>query len=382
MKKIYLAFMPLICALFFSCENVMDMHQEYIKGGEIIYATRLDTTYFVAGNGRVQFNYRIFNAPNVKSIHVYWNDFQDSLTIPVTLIPDTVRGNQIISNLEEKAYTFYAQTEDKHGNKSLMSNGFSTSYGERYRALLSNRRVKSLSVDAGGGVINWYSGADGLVRNEIRYVDSEGMLRTVFMPASEGQVLCPDVQVKGSFEYRSAYIPEQASIDTFYTAWVAADEVFPYQFADVNRSQWEVLFYDNSDPEEGSVANMFDNNADSYWHSNYHSATRFPYTFIIDMKEAVWIGEIGAQSRQHNNYSKGIEFYTKETYNNDPQEGGWTKLGDFELPQSNDFYWKMCSDNILDLGIKARYLKVVFTSGHNGEHLGAIAELSVRKVVE
>ena len=382
MKKIYLALMPLICTLFFSCENVMDIHQEYIKDGEIIYATKLDTTYFVAGNGRVQFNYRIFNAPNVEFINVYWNDFQDSLAIPVNLIPDTVKGTQMITNLEEKAYTFYAQTEDKYGNKSLMSNGFASSYGEKYQATLTNRRVRNLSVSATGGTINWYSGADGLVKNEIRYTDKSGNIQTVAMPANEGNVYCPNVQPRGSFEYRSAYIPEIASVDTFYTAWVMAEERFPYQFTDVDRSRWEVVFYDNSDEHEGSVANMFDNNPDSYWHSDYHNTTHFPYTFIIDMKETLWVGEFGAQPRQGVHYSKGIEFYIKETYNNDPQEGGWTKLGDFDLPQNNDFYWKICPDNILDLGLKARYLKVVFTSGHNNEHLGAIAEIAVKKVVE
>jgi hypothetical protein len=358
----------------------MDIHKDFIKDGEIVYATKPDTMYFTAGKNRIRLDYRIFNAPNTKYINVYWNEYQDTLSMPVSLAPELVNGYFIIDGLEEKAYTFYVQTLDKDGNKSLTLNGFGTSYGNIYESTLNNRKIRSLSTDDTGGTINWLAGVSGLVRNEIRYADKNGEIRQVSLQASESSVYCPEASPRGEFEYRSVYIPERASIDTFYTAWVKAEERFPYRFADVDRSQWSIVFYDNSDEYEGSPNNIIDNNTDSYWHSDYHNPTRFPYTFIIDMKEPVWVGEIGAQSRQNNHYSKGMEFYTINDYT-DPFNGDWIKLSNFDLPQSNDFYWKTCSDEVIDKGIKAHYLKVVLTSGYNGEHLGAIAEIAVKKVL-
>ena len=106
MKRIYsLAILATFILSFTSCEDFMDMHKEYIKGGEIIYAPKPDSVYFIAGKGRVLFNCRTYNAPNVRSIDVYWNDGLDSLIISV-----------ILDNLEEKSYTFKIQATDNFGH--------------------------------------------------------------------------------------------------------------------------------------------------------------------------------------------------------------------------------------------------------------------------
>jgi len=371
----------LAVAMFFvlsACEKVMDIHKDFIKDGEIVYATKPDSLYFVAGKERVELNYRMFNGNLVNSVNIYWNDYKDSLRVNVSLPQGVSTGKIIIDGLPEKSYTFYVQTANQFGNKSLLTSGFGVAYGSIYQASLTDRKVKDLELDANGGRITWYPPIAGLVRNEVRYVDKYGKERQVQLKSVEHTLSCPDVLSRGTFEYRSVYIPEKASIDTFYTDWVQAVDRFPYQFVDVDRSQWNILYYNNSDPQEGSPKNMLDNNSQTYWHSDYHNPSNYPYVFVVDMKEPIMIGQIGAQSRLNNHYSKGMEFYIAEEYTG-PSQASWFKIGSLDLPQHNDFTWKTCTEEVLNKQRKTRYLKVVLTNGYNG-HLGAIAELSVRKV--
>ncbi len=146
MKRIYsLAILAASILSFTSCEDFMDMHEEYIEGGEIIYAPKPDSVSFIAGKGRVLFNCRTYNAPNVRSIDVYWNDGLDSLIIPVELKTGYDSISVILDNLEEKSYTFNIQTTDNFGHKSLFMTDFGTSYGDTYQATLNDRLIESLS---------------------------------------------------------------------------------------------------------------------------------------------------------------------------------------------------------------------------------------------
>ena len=86
MKRIYSLLAFILCvSVLSSCDDFMDVHKEYIEDGEIIYAPKPDTISFVAGKERILFHCRTYNAPNVKSVDIYWNDGLDSLIIPVSL---------------------------------------------------------------------------------------------------------------------------------------------------------------------------------------------------------------------------------------------------------------------------------------------------------
>lgn len=158
MKRIYSLVAFAVSVLFFtSCDDFMDVHKEYIEGGEIIYAPKPDSVNFIAGEGRILFNCRTYNAPNVRSVDVYWNDRLDSLIIPVELSTGYDSISVILDNMEEKSYTFNIQTTDNFGHKSLFVTSFGTSYGDTYRATLNDRGIKSLSLSDKEGTIEWYS---------------------------------------------------------------------------------------------------------------------------------------------------------------------------------------------------------------------------------
>ena len=146
MKRIYglAAFIISILSIT-SCDDFMDIHKEYIEGGEIIYAPKPDSVSFIAGKGRILFNCRTYNAPNIRSIDVFWNDGLDSLIIPVELKTGYDSISVILDDMEEKSYTFNIQTTDNFGHKSLFLTDFGTSYGETFHSTLNDRRIKSVS---------------------------------------------------------------------------------------------------------------------------------------------------------------------------------------------------------------------------------------------
>ena len=381
MKQLYIILIAITSIFATSCGDMLEDIQPYLDEGEKVYVGKLDSVTIFSGRNRVMITGIMPYGTTQTKCVINWIDPQGgtgSKEFSVNRVNANEEFEFLVDNLLEGQYDFRIYTYDGKDNSSVRVESGGYSYGEVYETALVGRNIGSISLDENGGTINWQERNTGLVRSEIRYTDKDGAIRNISIPADESSVSCPGAPGKGEFEYRSVYIPEESSIDEFYTDWTQAS--FPYLFGDVDRSQWSVIFYDNSDPSEGSPDNIIDNNPNSYWHSDYHNATNYPYTFVIDMKEQVWVGEIGAQTRQNVFYTRGVEFYTIDNYTG-PSEGQWIKLGDLELPQNNnDMIWKTCPDNILDAGIKARYLKVVLTSGYNG-HLGGIGEISVKKVL-
>ena len=154
---------------------------------------------------------------------------------------------------------------------------------------------------------------------------------------------------------------------------------------EADRQNWELLYYDNTDPEEGRPEYILDNNPSSYWHSNYRDGQQkpYPFTFVIDMKDELMVGKLGAMSRENNYYTKGISYYISdddEFTAGNPDGNQWTYIGEIELLKQNGMQWSEVITSTLEKQVKGRYLKIICTSGHGASHLGAIAEITVQKV--
>jgi hypothetical protein len=386
MKKALYLLLTASCLLCCTaCDDLMDTHKEFIEGGEVIYAPKPDTLFFVAGKNRIQANYTVSKVPSIESINIYWNNYADSLIRQIDAVNEPM-GSIIIDNLDEKSYTFDILIQDKYGHRSLKVSEPGTAYGDIFQSSLLVQRINNMQNTEEGGLITWDIAQEGLVFTEFRYTDTAGKEQRYRIDGNTRDILCPDVNGGSSVDYRSAYLPEEACIDTFYTDWYHSADMgmnFPHQYTyqQVDRSNWEILFFDNNDPGEGSPDYLIDNNAGTYWHSNYHDPTQYPYTFVIDMKERIFIGRTGAMSRQNNYYSKGISFYQTDDPQvaADPYGSSWEFLNDLELQKNNNWQWSTVPENVVQREKRGRYLKVVMTNGYNG-HLGAIAELGVEKI--
>mgnify|MGYP000526754365 FL=1 len=70
------------------------------------------------------------------------------------------------------------------------------------------------------------------------------------MSSAEYTTFCPDAKAGEEFEFRSLFIPEEESIDTFYTAWSKYDEAFPAEYK-FDRSGWTVTVSDETASDGG-----------------------------------------------------------------------------------------------------------------------------------
>ena len=373
MKRIYsLAILAASILSFTSCEDFMDIHEEYIEGGEIIYAPKPDSVSFIAGKGRVLFNCRTYNAPNVRSIDVYWNDGLDSLIIPVELKTGYDSISVILDNLEEKSYTFNIQTTDNFGHKSLFMTDFGTSYGDTYQATLNDRLIESLSLSDQEGTIKWYYAPQYLVRSEVRYVKKDGSQAIAKVPSTDDLVLLPDVKSGSTFEYRSLYIPDAAAIDTFATAWKEYETPFPTEYK-YDCSSWKVLSVsDVSTSEGGGMDALIDDDLSTYWQSAYEGGDApLPHWAVIDMQTPKMISRVELYRRSGNTDTKSVELYVSDQP--DANTGNWTKIGTavFDEGDSSSITLPETSGTG-----KGRYLKLLLPDS-NREPYTNVAEVYV-----
>lgn len=375
MKRIYNMLLTVVMlSVLASCGDFMDVHKDYIKGGEIIYAPKIDSMVFIAGEYRIQFRYWLYKSPNVRSVDLYWNDGADSLIIPVTPTAGIDSLTTVIPNLEERSYTFTARTTDSYGHKSLYMTEFGTAYGELYQNLLSNRRINTLSIEEydnqPSGMISLFSAGAGLVRTEFRYQKTDGTTKIVTAAASKNSLVCPFAKPGSTFDIRSLYIPETESIDTFATAWVTYTAVFPdvdiYRY---DRSSWEVVDVSDERADDGGGRNtLLDNDLGSYWHSQWGPDVDLPHWAIIDMKVPKNIVKFDMYRRPGNTDTKTVECYLGDTP--DP-DGEWTKIGEGEYPNSRQDLIEIETTDKITTG---RYLKLVVPDSYRAPYTN-IAEV-------
>lgn len=373
MKKIYalIAFVISVLSIT-SCDDFMDVHKEYIEGGEIIYAPKPDSLRFIAGKGRILFKCRTYNAPNVRSIDVYWNDGLDSLIIPVELNTGYDSLSVILDNMEEKSYTFNVRTTDNFGHKSLYLTAFGTSYSEIYQSTLNDRRIKNISLSDKEGVLEWYSAPKNLVKNEIRYVKKDGSLVTVEMPSTDYIIKLPEAKAGSSIEYRSLYTPEKECIDTFVTAWETYEIPFPEEYT-YDRSSWVALSASDEELSDGGGRGaILDGDFNTYWHSAYEDGhAPLPHWLVVDMKTPKKISRVELHRRSANKDTQTVELYISDQP--DANVNSWVSIGNVEFGDASNI--SLTIPESVDT-MKGCYLKILMPDS-NREPFTNIVEIDV-----
>jgi hypothetical protein len=350
-----------------SCENFMDIHEEYLEGGEIIYAPKPDSVAFIAGKNRIMFRGWVYNGVNIDQLIVRWNSGLDSISIPVTFKNEMDSIDVIIDNLPEKSYTFDVYTIDNFGHRSLTITNFGSSYSDIYLSTLIPRRVKSMSLTDKEGVIEWFAAAEGLVGNEIRYVKSDGTTDVAFMDASMYHIGV-DVKAGSEFEHRSLYIPEEQAIDTFYTAWVKHPEPFPSIYL-YSKDEWEVLqVSDEKVSDGGGMHTLIDNNLDNYWHSQWGPEIPLPHWAIIDMQTIKPIAFVEVYRRKGSTDTKTVQIYLGN--DPDPESPEWVMAGEGQFTTGDKLWVDLAS------GSSGRYMKL-YLPDSNRAPFTAVAEVYV-----
>lgn len=334
-----------------SCENMMDVHKEFAGDSEIVYAPKLDSLAFYAGQNKVYCQFWTYNSSNVKSVDFYWDE--DSLIIPVS--PSSKLDSMLVEIpcSEEKSYTIKVRTTDIFGNHSLWTTGFANSYGDFFLESLSNRAVRGFKVTNNDGEISWFPPASNLVRSEVRYTDNSGAENIVNVSEINSTTLCPGLTTN-RFEIRSFFLPEPDAIDTFAISWEA---VLPlYQFS---RTEWSVKYCSSwhGMPSLTGKDNMphfiFDGNFNTFWHSNYATyaaglnpldpeVTRdpCPHTIVIDMGEPVDIWQVDIYRRLNNNNAQTVVAYAPAVDDNLLTQEDFEWRGNIPITYVNHQFYK------------------------------------------
>ena len=233
MKKIisfykFLLF-TLIVAGIYSCKDMMDFHKEYIKNGEIVYLSKMDSVVSYPGKNRIQLSGYLNNGYNVNKIAVYWNSRADSMIFNYTKSKTIDSLNLIIPNLAEQSYIFEIYTTNTAGNRSIKVPIAGTVYGEIYRKTLVARSSNGFDYDGKQLKSLWLT-ADDLERGTtIRYTTETSGIATLLLSTSLSEIVLPKLKFGTSFSFRSVYVPEKTAIDTFYSAWTTMPVTFnPY----------------------------------------------------------------------------------------------------------------------------------------------------------
>ena len=125
---------------------------------------------------------------------------------------------------------------------------------------------------------------------------------------------------------------------------------------------WEV---NSESTQEGALANVYDDNPKTYWHSNYGQghgpANQLPYYFTIDMREVRNVYGFALWSRQDASNSDLKKGYFEASTDN----ATWTKIGEWTMDKGTlyEHYYDVTPT-------QARYLRLYITESHRKQNAG------------
>jgi hypothetical protein len=200
-----------------SCEKMNDLHDKYLQKGEITYLSRIDEVKILPGNQRAKLHYTNKD-PKAHTLTVYWRSKADSLVFP---IPENKVGEVLeieLPNLPEDFLTFQLVTKAANGDKSLPKELSARIYGDKYRASLTNRLIKSAVYlkNANELKVEWGTSLENAVNIQLSYDATDGKSRQLDVPIEEQSIVYLNM-FKENLSYRTGYLPVQNAIDTFYT---------------------------------------------------------------------------------------------------------------------------------------------------------------------
>lgn len=211
-----------LCVILSSCSK-WDEFKSYIQDGQITYVGKLDSVRIQSGDGRIKVKAFLKPDPKLNEVRVFWNNRMDS----AVFILDTItkkRGvfEQVIP-MPEGIVSLTLITYDQLGNKSIPVSSVGRAYGERYKNGLNNRLVGSAILESGKATIEWLEmdQSAGPFATEIKYLSANGKEKTERIPLEAKKSVLSDIAITAkALSYRTLFLPQSTSIDTFATDYV------------------------------------------------------------------------------------------------------------------------------------------------------------------
>lgn len=219
MKKyifIIFAFIAM-CGAMSSCGDITDNFDKYLQLGESVHVGKLDSLYLYSGKNRAQLKCWISDVRATK-LRVKRPNSDNYLWFN---LPDSNREDSIvlmIDSLDEGSNELEFVTSNADGSvMSIPTYQSVTVFGDKYQAILQQRPQSVSSVGDRVTAIWGARSTAQLIGEEITYKKADGQDTTIIVPASDDFTKLVGSVLRGSFTYRTMFIPTETAVDTFYT---------------------------------------------------------------------------------------------------------------------------------------------------------------------
>ncbi|MDR2038690.1 MAG: discoidin domain-containing protein [Bacteroidales bacterium] len=359
---IYSTIVFISACLIVSCDDMYDIHQKYLDEGEEVYIGYPDIVAANGGFERIQLIWKLNADPKIAECCIYWNDREDSLTVPVNRT-DTAMI-QIIP-LPEGKYIMEMVNKSRDGYCSLFNTVSVESYGEIYRKGLYNRLVTS-QVAAENNITLQWSLEEGCVGTKMSYINKNGQEKEVFIKADQTTLVLDDYVSGGAFSYVSLFVPETSAIDTIATNATNMD--FAVFYRELSRTGWSITASSVLSASYPAT-NVLDGNTSTMWHSL--ETGPFPYTLELDMQQVYEISKIAISRRNHTTMVTDTRTVVIEAKEN--AGDNFVTIAEYDFgPSSTD----LTGEIILPGTVNARYVNVLITAGNRG-YSASLSEIRI-----
>jgi hypothetical protein len=276
-----LLIMLVMVQMFFACRGQDEMYREYVTEGGIVYPGKPDAVA-KARIGAVEIEWPN-NAVTVTEARIWWNNYADSVVVPITADMDTVRKR--IDMPVEGVYSFFIRTYDRYGNASVAVEVIGRSIGNKYMENnFFNRMTTGYKTTGGNNLQIEWDIADteaGALYCDLFYTSTDGTEKTVRVPASEIATGLNDWKTGTPLKYNTVYKPDPEDPTEITTSFREQKGV--YVLLD-NKSYDRVVAFSSEWPETNTLArNAYDGVIDhNRWSS---STTGYPHYIVIDLGE-------------------------------------------------------------------------------------------------
>ena len=200
-----------VASFLFSCDDINSLHEKYLDRGEGIYLGIADSLQAYSGYHKVKLRWKINADVRITKAIVYWNQREDSKTVPVDRITTGAMWMETdIDGLIEAEYLFELQLQDNDGNVSKIMEVSGASLGDSFIRLLRNRSISEINWLENGDVeVKWGNvGSPTLWYTVLTYTDIDGHAVTLEVPNDETvSVLEKMSPVNNIIEVYSVHIP-------------------------------------------------------------------------------------------------------------------------------------------------------------------------------
>jgi hypothetical protein len=292
-------FLCVLGLFIYSCEDVESTYSDFLEGGEITYPGKADSIIAYPGDYRIKLSWLLMSDPTVTQSKVFWNNKNDSIEISFERIHEIDTISVLLTNMDERAYTFDIYNYDVDGNKSVKAEALGTVYGDIYRSTLLNRFVQNVSLDNDDLWVEWGVAEETSVGQQITFYDVSGDSHSIYSSNDQQHTKLENIDLNKGFGYSTLFLPDSLAIDTFQSTYEEKNLEVTETVDEIDRSSFSLKDL----PGDENTPNKAANSIDNIWTNDYdidatpfiskawqigdcENLVPFPYWFTIDLGTA------------------------------------------------------------------------------------------------